>query len=360
MTPAPPPATPDWLAPQPLAQACALPARCYTDPHAGERDRVAVLARGWQLAARESELACPGDHTLAEVAGVPLVLVRDREGVLRALHNVCRHRAGPLAACAGSGLERLSCRYHGWTYALDGRLLGAPGMARVPGFDPREIRLPQARLACWQGLVFVCLDAAAPAFAEVVEGIDARLGGVSLAAMRPERRVVYRVDCDWKLYVDNYLEGYHVRCVHPGLSGLLDAQAYATTLSRWHSLQASPLDSADALYGSGEALYWFIYPNTMINLLPGRLQTNRVLPDGPGRCTVVFDYAYLPGQADPQRVAADLAFSDTVQAEDAAICAAVQRGMASGSWPPGRLNPAQEQGVWHFHELLRAAWRSAP
>ena len=178
--------------------------------------------------------------------------------------------------------------------------------------------------------------------------------------MRPERRVVYRVDCDWKLYVDNYLEGYHVRCVHPGLSGLLDAQAYATTLSRWHSLQASPLDSADALYGSGEALYWFIYPNTMINLLPGRLQTNRVLPDGPGRCTVVFDYAYPPGQADPQRVAADLAFSDTVQAEDAAICAAVQRGMASGSWPPWPLNPAQEQGVWHFHELLRAAWRSAP
>jgi len=352
----PPPAADD-LAPQPAETARALPARFYTEPVAVQRDRQAVLARGWQLVARVDELARPGDHVVTSLAEVPLVLVVDAQGELRALHNVCRHRAGPLAACSGSGLKRLVCRYHGWTYALDGALVGAPGMGRAPGFDPSAVRLPQARVARWQGLVFACLDAGAPDFEAVVAGLDARLRPLALPAMRFARRVVYEVACDWKVYVDNYLEGYHVARVHPGLNALLDASAYATTLARWHSVQASPIASAPGLYGEGEAVYAFLWPNTMLNALPGRLQTNRVLPAGPGRCTVVFDYAYPEGQADEARIAADLAFSDTVQAEDAGICEAVQRGMASGSWTPGRLNPDEERGVWHFHELLRAAWR---
>ncbi len=347
----------DWLRPQPPDAARALPAHCYLGEHAAQRDREAVLARGWQLVAREAELAQSGDHTVAEIAGVPLVLVVDEVGTLRALHNVCRHRAGPLAGCAGRGLQRLTCQYHGWTYSLDGALLGAPGMGRAPGFEPAQVRLPSARVARWQGLVFACLDEAAPDFSEWVAGLDGLLAGAGLASMRFARRVVYEVACDWKVYVDNYLEGYHVARVHPGLSALLDARAYTTTLARWHSVQASPIVSDAGLYGQGQAVYAFLWPNTMINALPGRLQTNRVLPAGPGRCTVVFDYAYPEGAADAARVDADVAFSDTVQAEDASICEAVQRGMASGSWTPGRLNPREERGVWHFHELLRAAWR---
>jgi choline monooxygenase len=365
-------ATEDWLQAQPSGTALALPAHCYLGEAALERDRRAVLARGWQLVAHEHLLAGPGDHAVAEIAGVSLVLVVDEAGTLRALHNVCRHRAGPLASCAGRGLQRLTCQYHGWTYALDGALLGAPGMGRAPGFDASQVRLPHARVARWQGLVFACLDEAAPDFVEVVDGLDALLAGAGLASMRFARRVVYEVACDWKVYVDNYLEGYHVARVHPGLGALLDARAYATTLARWHSVQASPIASDAGLYGAGQAVYAFVWPNTMINALPGRLQTNRVLPAGPGRCTVVFDYAYPQGQGEGRapgegdeagraaaaaRVEADLAFSDTVQAEDAAICEAVQRGLASGSWTPGRLNPFEERGVWHFHELLREAWR---
>ncbi len=352
------PPAPDWRAAQPPDTALGLPAHCYVDPRFESWDRRAVLGRGWQLVAHAAQLARPGDHTLAEVAGVPLVLLRDHDGQLRAWHNVCRHRGGPLVREAGSDLRRLTCRYHGWTYGLDGVLRGAPGMRDAVGFDPACVQLPAARVRAWQGLVFACLDATVPAFDAVVAGIDERLGTRSLASLRFARRVVYELDCDWKLYVDNYLEGYHVAMVHPGLNALLDAQAYETSLAAWHSLQHSPLRSDAALYGQGEALYYFVYPNTMLNILPGRLQTNRVLPCGVGRCRVEFDY-HVDDPDDAERLSRDIAFSDEVQAEDARICVEVQRAMASGSYQPGRLNPTQEKGVWHFHELLRRAYREA-
>ena len=172
---------------------------------------------------------------------------------------------------------------------------------------------------------------------------------------KSSRRARYEIACDWKAYVDNYLEGYHVPHVHPRLDALLDCRQYKTELARWHSLQRAPLDSDAALYGRGEALYYYLFPNTMLNILPGRLQTNRVLPAGPGRCRVEFDFFYAPGAeagAD-----ADERFSDEVQREDIAICEAVQRNLASGSYFAGRLNPTRESGVWHFHELLRDCYR---
>jgi choline monooxygenase len=347
-----------WLHPQPLATALALPAHCYVEATMHMLDRAAAFARSWQLVAHAGPVRAPGDHALAQIAGVPLVIVRGDDGQLRALHNVCRHRAGPLAICDGRAAQALTCQYHGWTYALDGQLRGAPEMGRAEDFDPAVIRLPQARVAEWQGLVFAALDEAAPPFNELVDGIDARLAaaGHALATYRFHRQLHYDIDCDWKVYVDNYLEGYHVPRVHPGLNALLDYRSYTTTSARWHSLQASPLDSAPTLYGSGEALYYFLYPNTMLNCLPGRLQTNRVLPLATGRCRVEFDFFYADASA--AQAEADAQFSDEVQQEDIGICEAVQRNLASGSYVAGRLNPLRESGIWHFHELLRAAYRT--
>jgi choline monooxygenase len=344
------------MRPQPAATALSLPAVCYTQPEFTDREQRAVFARTWQLVAHATQLAVPGDHVVAEIAGVPLVVVRDADGRLRALHNVCRHRAGPLAACDGRGATQFTCAYHGWRYALDGRLLGAPDMGRAQDFDVATIRLPQARVAQWQGLVFAALGDAAPPHGEIVAGIDARLGGASLAGYAFDRRASYEAACDWKVYVDNYLEGYHVPRVHPGLAALLDNDAYATTTGRWSSLQASPL-AGSGPYAQGEALYWWLYPNTMLNALPGRLQTNRVAPLAGNRCRIDFDYFYAP-EVPPERRIEDQRFSDEVQREDIAICEAVQRGLGSGSYVAGRLHPRQEAGLWRFHELLRDAYRS--
>jgi choline monooxygenase len=345
----------DALAPQHPQAALTLPAACYVEPQFAAIERAAVFARSWQLVAHQEQVAETGDHALADSAGVPLLVVRGGDGVLRALHNVCRHRAGPLAACDGRAASQLQCRYHGWRYALDGRLLGAPDMGRAEGFDVTAIRLPQARVAVWQGLVFAALDDAA-AFDALVDGIDARLNR-SLADYEFDRCVGYDAACNWKVYVDNYLEGYHVPRVHPGLASLLDDRRYATTTARWHSLQASPL-AGSGPYAQGEALYWWLYPNTMLNVLPGRLQTNRVVPVAVDRCRVEFAYFYAR-DVGPQQRAQDQRFSDGVQHEDVAICEAVQRGLASGSYVAGRLNPRHESGVLLFHDLLRAAYRAA-
>ncbi|MGH8165151.1 MAG: aromatic ring-hydroxylating oxygenase subunit alpha, partial [Rhodanobacteraceae bacterium] len=295
-----------------------------------------------------------------EVAGVPLVLMRGEDGALRALHNVCRHRAGPLALCDGRDAKRLRCHYHGWTYALDGQLLSAPEMAGAAGFDIAAIRLPQARVAEWRGLVFAALDGDVPPLTELLDGIDARIGDRAIGRYVFHRRVEYDLACNWKTYIDNYLEGYHVPHIHPQLNRMLDYRDYVVETSHWHSLQHSPLESGGALYGSGEALYWFIWPNTMLNLMPGRMQTNRVLPLDADRCRIVFDYYYPPETGGVEaRHAQDHAFSDLVQREDVDMCERVQRGLASGSYIAGRLNPSRENGVHHFHELLRAAYRSA-
>jgi choline monooxygenase len=351
----------DWLAPTRLDVAVALPAPLYTDAAAYETERRVVFARSWQLVAHAGDLAGAGDHVVAEIAGLPIVVVRGGDGVLRAFHNVCRHRAGPLALCNGKGANALRCKYHGWTYTLEGRLRAATEMQDARDFDVGSISLPEVQVDAWRGLVFVAAERAPP-LAEVLAGIDARLRGRRLDDLVFARRISYEVACNWKTYVDNYLEGYHLPHVHPGLNRLLDYRSYDTVLDRWHSLQFSPLEGGgDNFYGAGEALYYFVYPNTMLNILPGRLQTNRVVPLGVDRCRVDFDYFYPPAATDEeaQRRAQDLSFSDDVQHEDIAICEAVQKGLASGSYVAGRLNPKRESGVHHFHELLRAALRDA-
>ncbi len=339
-----------------LDHAHALPARYYAGHAALALEQRAVFARSWQLVAHQGQLAEPGDHVVGQVAEVPVLLVRGQDGVLRAFPNVCRHRAGPLALCDGKGIRALHCKYHGWTYTLEGQLRSAPEMQDACDFRVEDIRLPPLRVHEWQGLVFVALDAETPPFDEVYGGIVERIAPIDLSAMRYLRRDTYDIACNWKVYVDNFLEGYHLPHVHPGLSKVLDYRAYDTELFAWHSLQSSPLRNSSALYGDGQAFYYFVYPNVMLNILPGRLQTNRILPLGPDRCRIVFDYHYTQDESAQARIEADQAFSDEVQREDIAICEAVQRGLSSGHYVPGRLCPKRESGVWHFQNLLRAAY----
>ncbi len=344
------------LTDQDLARARALDPKYYFGEDMLAMEQRAVFARSWQLVAHHEQLASPGDHVVEAVGGVPVLLVRGHDGVLRAFPNVCRHRAGPLALCNGKGARSLHCKYHGWTYTLEGQLRSAPEMQDACDFKVEDIRLPPLRVHEWQGLVFVALDHHVPAFEEVYAGIVDRIAPVDLSAMRYLRRDSYEIDCNWKVYIDNFLEGYHLPHVHPGLSKVLDYRAYDTELFRWYSLQSSPLRNSSEMYGDGVAFYYFIYPNVMLNIMPGRLQTNRILPLGPNRCRVEFDYYYAQDDAAQQRIAADQSFSDEVQHEDIRICEAVQKGLASGYYEAGRLCPKREGGVWHFHNLLRAAY----
>ncbi len=346
---------------EPIERATTIPASWYTAPESTHFEREAVFASSWQLVTRSDAVREPASVLTTRIAGKPLLVVRDEEGALRGFYNVCRHRGGPIDRCPGTQ-SMLQCRYHGWTYRLDGSLRGVPRFNRAELFDKRDYGLVPVRLGQWDQFLFVNVDGMAPPIEDHFLGIAERMPPGMLAGLRFHSSVTYDVACNWKVYVDNFLEGYHLPYVHPELCDILDLHAYKTELFGTYSLQHSPIDAATNPYHveRGDAYYFFVFPNLMLNILPDRLQTNLVLPNGHDRCSVVFDYYYrdLESQAAVARIADDLAYSDRVQDEDIEICERVQEGLASGGYDRGRFSVECEQGVYHFQQLLRSAYRA--
>jgi phenylpropionate dioxygenase-like ring-hydroxylating dioxygenase large terminal subunit len=277
-----------------LAAASTIPARWYLDPDVLEREQDRVFARTWQLVGSAGQVARPGDYFTASVGREPLIVARDEGGALRALSNVCRHRAGPVAPAEGRR-RSFQCGYHGWTYGLDGRLLATPEFEGVRGFDRAATVLPAFRLEEWAGFLFVNLDAGAPDLSSFLGAIAEETAGLGLEGLLRRRRVDYEVGCNWKVYVDNYLEGYHIPLVHPALFRELDYRAYRVEPRGLHSRQHAPLRRDGAVFGGGgggshEALYYWMFPNVMLNFYPGSLQTNLVWPMGPERTLTRFEW----------------------------------------------------------------------
>jgi choline monooxygenase len=374
------PFEPRDLAREPIERAFTLPATLYTDPRSAAIEQRAVFREEWQLVGHVDQLRKPGSSLHAEIAGNPLLIVMQSEadaadadlqpgygvrtdgGVVRAFHNVCKHRGGPLCVKRGTR-SVIQCRYHGWTYRMDGSLRGVPQFAHVELFDKRDFGLEPVRLALWQGLLLVTLRGDAPPPDPLFDGIAERIAPIRLDLLRFHTRVTYDVACNWKVYVDNYLEGYHIPIVHPELAKLLDYSRYMTETEGRRSLQHSPFQDSSAgnpyRAEDGAAFYYFMYPNFMLNILPGRLQLNIVEPNGVDRCRVHFDYFY----EDPARahrdglIAEDMAYSEQIQDEDIEICEAVQKGLGSDAYHRGRYSVERELGVWHFHECLKQSLR---
>ena len=347
-----------------IARASTIPARLYNDPVYLELERERVFAHTWQLVGRAEDVATQGQYLTAEVGNDSIVVVRDGDA-LRGYHNVCLHRAGPVAQGCGKR-QTLQCRYHGWTYGLDGTLLRAPEMEGTANFRPEEMRLVPVQVAQWGPLVFANLDGKAPPLLEVLEDVPARVAPFRCESMRWVTRKSWDLACNWKVYVDNYLEGYHLPVVHPGLHKELDYDQYRVEPHRYHSIQHAPLRK---LEGGGararvydpsrtdtpEAVYVWLFPNTMLNVYLGQMQTNVVLPLAHDRCRVVFDWYAAEPPADHATDAEWtklLAFSDEIQDEDIEICEAVQRNLRSRIYDRGRYSAARETGVHHFHSLL--------
>jgi choline monooxygenase len=213
----------------------------------------------------------------------------------------------------------------------------------------------------WEGQVFVSLGNPAPIESHFA-GVRERAAPLELASLKFARRVDYEVGCNWKVYVDNFLEGYHVPHVHPELMKLYDFQSYRTEVHPTYSLQHSPLSGEESIYssGQGEALYYQVFPNFMLNILPSRLQTNVVLPVAADRCRVIFRYYYddVESAAAQRKIADDLAYSDKVQQEDIEICQRVQQGLQSRAYDRGRFSVEFEGAVYHFQKLLKESYRA--
>lgn len=340
----------------PLCRARTIPSLWYLSPEQLARERREVFGRAWLLAGRADQVSRPGSYFTADLAGEPLLVTRDEAGQLRGFFNVCRHR-GARVACQEQGqASRLRCRYHGWTYGLDGRLLGAPEFAGVEEFRREDNPLPGVRVEEWGPLVWVALSEPVPPLREWLAPLE-RLGMLAdMNSLAWEARREYWLACDWKVFCDNYLDGgYHVNTLHPALAGVIEYSQYRTEVGEYASVQLSPLGAGEVGdVRSGQARYAWAFPHAMINLYGGVMDTNAVFPEGPGACRVVFDFYFAPGTPDGfKRRSMEVAHQ--VQLEDEEICAEVQRGLASRSYSTGRFSVRREAGGYHFHQLL-ARW----
>lgn len=354
--------TPDHLALTPIERAETIPSAWYVDPRFHAVDRDAIFAQTWQGVGHASQVRNPGDYFLADVADNPIIVLRDKQGVLRAFYNVCRHRGGPLAIERTGCVNALTCKYHGWTFMLDGSLRGVPQWDRVELFDKGDFGLVPVTVDTWEDFVFVHLSPApAVPLAEVLGGIRERIAPIDLTTKRFVKRVDYKVASNWKVYIDNYLEGYHIPHVHPELVTLLDFQAYETELHPHYSLQHSDLAAGESVYSAdgGKAWYYWVFPNFMLNIAPNRVQANLVTPLGHDRCRVTFWYYYddADNPAQQQKLEEDARFSDEVQEEDREICELVQAGLSSRAYDRGRFSVQMETGVHQFQGMIKAAYR---
>lgn len=347
----------------PIERSETIPSSWYSNPQFDEFERHCIFASTWQYVGHLSSVENPGDYLTATVANNPIIVVRGRDNILRAFYNVCRHRGGPLAIDEQGHCNALQCKYHGWTYTLEGMLRGVPQFDRVELFDQKDYGLIPVNIDTWEGLVFVNFGSATNlvALQSIMEGIPERIAPMKLSSKKFYRRVNYDLNCNWKVYVDNYLEGYHLPFVHPDLCNLLDYQKYVTETFEYYSLQYSPFTGQENVYGSkdGEAYYFFVFPNFMMNILPGRMQTNIVSPLAHNRCRVVFDYYYddITSHQARKMIEEDLGYSDHIQQEDIEICEHVQKGLESVAYNKGRFSVEMEKGVYHFQCLLKKAYK---
>lgn len=211
----------------PLEEAWSIPKAWYTDERIFELEQARVFGRAFQPVAREVDLAEAGRFVTAEVGGEPVVVVRGRDGSLRSFFNVCRHKAAAVVIEPEGRAQSLRCPYHGWTYSLEGELKRTPELEGVCNFDKSKSGLLPAHLEVWEGLVFVALDEGAVSVRDSVRELGSVIEGAGPSDLRFHERRVYNVDCNWKVYVDNYLDGgYHVPHVHRGLHSVLDYAAY--------------------------------------------------------------------------------------------------------------------------------------
>src|SRR5215471_8444950 len=345
----------------PLAEASTIPASWYVNEEVYEAERRTVFSNSWQVVGRVDQVRETGEFITREVAGEPMLIVRGEDKTLRGLFNVCRHHAAAVVTAEEGRARNLRCPYHGWTYSLEGDLKGAPDTGGICNFDRPSMGLVPVATATWNNWVFVRLEGEGLSLESYLgKDLTEQLAALSVNKLRWVGRRRYELKCNWKVFVDNYLDGgYHVPHLHKGLDSVLDYSEYSIETGARFCLQSSPMTAARAESQTGavrkgsRALYYWIYPNFMINWYEGMMDTNLVCPLGVDRTEVIFDFFFSDdSDAARQHNLASMEVSDRIQNEDLAICESVQRGLNSRAYNAGRLSVRREAGEHLFHKLL--------
>jgi choline monooxygenase len=347
----------------PLSRASAIPSTWYTRDDIYLLEQTHVLQSTWQYVTRLELLKEPGSFVTHDIGNEPILITRDKEGKLNAFSNVCRHRAARIVTQKSGKSSFFQCRYHGWTYDVCGKLKGTPEFQGVDNFIKEANCLPQFKVETWGALIFVHLGKPEKSLMETLFPLQTRTKSIPWIHWPLVSRKEYELKCNWKLFIDNYLDGgYHINTLHPSLAGLIDYSTYRTEIAGETSVQISPLksdpdDKALSKVRSGEAAYyWWVYPNLMLNIYDGFMDLNLVLPLAVDRTKVIFEFYF----ANPNDlgIPKSIEVADQIQQEDIDICEEVQRNLRSQFYDRGRFSASREAGGFHFHQLLSAALRN--
>ena len=352
----------------------ALEPNLYLEPEIVGREQRAIFERTWQLAGHVGDLAEPGSYLTTEVVDQPVLVVRDRDGEIRAFRNVCRHRGSRLLAGSGSCGKAIRCLYHGWTYRLDGRLIGVPEGREIPDLDKSRLGLHQVRAEVFCGLIFVNLDPGAEPLGERLGGLAERLARYDIPRLERFGKGGDVQPANWKVVVENYIEGYHIPIAHPSLMRLLDYQRYDVEVHDdwvWFEapMRGKPSDNrlerlyqrlvrpAPGLAPEDHRVWRFvlIYPNTTIDLYPDQVNTWRLWPDGANVTRDEWETLRHPEAPRSSRAAQKInnVLNTTVLKEDVDLVENVQRGIRSRGYHPGPLS-RREAAVGWFADRIRA------
>ena len=356
-----------------------MPGEYYTSPALLAEERELVHARHWNCVGRASQLAEPGDYVLCDVAGESIILLRGRDGGLRAFFNICRHRGTRiLMEPAGQLSETIQCIYHAWTYTTDGRLIGAPHMHEVEGFDKQDFPLHQAAVAEWEGFVFVNIAAEPAPFREAWAPMIGRLERFNLAGLQAGRRVHYEIKANWKLVIQNYSECLHCPTIHPELVTRLPYQSGANDLTEGPFLGGymEIMEPHQSATSSGRycgllvserltteerrrAYYYSLMPNLLLSIHPDYVNYYLVTPVAPDLTVVDSEWLFHPANEGNPAFNPDdaVAMWDVTNRQDWDICERSQLGISSRRYAPGPYSPRESVPAAWDREYLRMMGR---
>jgi phenylpropionate dioxygenase-like ring-hydroxylating dioxygenase large terminal subunit len=349
-----------------LAQGRTLPAEWYTDREQFEHEQACIFAASWNHVGRVAQVASPGDFLTGRVGKVPVVIVRDEAGMLRAYANVCRHRGSEVVLQKSGNRRTLQCHYHAWTWGLDGALRAAPHCHEQEGFNNADFPLIPLKAETFGPFIFINPGAQGGSLAAALGQLPAiiRSTGADLDSLRFRERREYAIEANWKVVVENFLECYHCAVSHPGFADLIDLDRYEVIAYDRCSVQHGPVKaSAKTQYKEAfaaeegrEGIYSFLWPNFMLNVYPGagNASTNLIIPIDEHHCLAVYEF-FFPENMPEHQQRAMVDFIDQVQREDIVIVESVQRGLRSGFYKQGELILSRENGIQHFQKLVFSA-----
>lgn len=356
------------------SRSLSLRAQAYTDPAWYRVDQQEIIARTWQWVCHVEKLRDPGSYTTIEIAGQPIAVLRDRDGVLRAFYNVCKHRAHELLSGEGN-TSRIMCPYHAWVYKLDGQLVRAPHTENLDGFHPKEICLDQVRVEAFCGFIYVNLDPEAQSLSLISGqlGDEIRHWAPDIEDLTFAHRLTYDIRSNWKNVVDNFLECYHCPTAHKDFCDLVDMDTYkVTTHGIYSSHMADAGTTPNSAYDVSNATVrthavWWLWPNTCIMRYPGRssMIVLNIIPAGTDRTLETYDFFLEDASPNAAELETIRYLDEVLQVEDINIVESVQKGMSTPAFDSGRIvndpdgSGMSEHAVHHFHGLVLDAYRRA-